>query len=106
MRRSRFTWRRRFALGPSVGEQAGKSTGLTLCSPRGCELQQFSAPDCFIEKGAWEGGSRACTAKDLDAWFADLTHWRAERKIRIGYSDQRYHDLNSSGPSPPLSSHR
>ena len=53
-------------------------------------VQQFSAPDCFIEKGAWEGGSRPCTAKDFEQWLDDLTHWRAERKIRIGYSEQRY----------------
>jgi formylglycine-generating enzyme required for sulfatase activity len=58
-------------------------------APHG-SVQQFSAPDCFIEKGAWEGGSRACTAKDFDEWLNDLTHWRAERKIRIGYSGQRY----------------
>jgi gamma-glutamyl hercynylcysteine S-oxide synthase len=58
-------------------------------APHG-SVQQFAAPDCFIEKGAWEGGSRPCTAKDFDAWLADLAHWRAERKIRIGYSDQRY----------------
>src|ERR1700722_20590895 len=58
-------------------------------APHG-SVQQFSAPDCFIEKGAWEGGSRPCTTQDFDDWLADLTHWRAERKIRIGYSDQRY----------------
>ncbi len=58
-------------------------------APHG-SVQQFAAPDCFIEKGAWEGGSRPCTAKDLDEWLNDLNHWRAERKIRIGYSEQRY----------------
>jgi gamma-glutamyl hercynylcysteine S-oxide synthase len=52
--------------------------------------QQFSAPDCLIEKGAWEGGSRPCTAKDFQQWLDDLIHWRAERKIRVGYSEQRY----------------
>ena len=58
-------------------------------APHG-SVQQFSAPDCFTEKGAWEGGSRPCTPQDFDDWLKDLTHWRAERKIRIGYSDQRY----------------
>jgi gamma-glutamyl hercynylcysteine S-oxide synthase len=52
--------------------------------------QQFSAPDCYTEKGAWEGGSQPCTAKSFDDWLKDLAHWRAERKIRIGYDSQRY----------------
>ena len=53
--------------------------------------QQISSPDCFTQKGAWEGGSRPCTPADFDAWLKDITHWRMERKIRIGYSDERYH---------------
>ena len=58
-------------------------------APHG-SVQQVAAPDCFTQKGAWEGGSRPCTAKDLDEWLGDITHWRAERQIRIGYSAQRY----------------
>ncbi|MGB8536594.1 MAG: SUMF1/EgtB/PvdO family nonheme iron enzyme [Acidobacteriaceae bacterium] len=58
-------------------------------APHG-SVQQFDAPDCFIEKGAWEGGSRPCTGQDFDDWLHDLTHWRTERRIRIGFSDQRY----------------
>jgi iron(II)-dependent oxidoreductase len=53
--------------------------------------QQFAAPACFTEKGAWEGGSEACTPADYEKWLQDITHWRAERKIRIGYDAQRYH---------------
>jgi hypothetical protein len=41
-------------------------------------------------KGAWEGGSRFCTAEDHEAWLADLHHWRNERLIRIGYDGSRY----------------
>jgi formylglycine-generating enzyme required for sulfatase activity len=59
-------------------------------APRGSS-QQFAMPSCFTEKGAWEGGSKACSAEETDEWLADITHWRNERKIRIGYSDQRYH---------------
>src|ERR1700730_6862230 len=32
------------------------------------ERQQFPAPSCHIMKGAWEGGSRFCTAEDHEAW--------------------------------------
>ena len=53
--------------------------------------QQLSVPECYTERGAWEGGSRACTAEDGARWLADITHWRGERAIRIGYSAQRYH---------------
>ncbi len=56
--------------------------------PRG--TQQITSPDCFIQKGAWEGGSRACTQANFDAWLKDVTHWRMERKIRIGYNGERY----------------
>ncbi len=58
--------------------------------PRG-SAQQFGAPSCYTEKGAWEGGSTPCTTTDLDAWLADIAHWRNERKIRVGYDDRRYH---------------
>jgi iron(II)-dependent oxidoreductase len=53
--------------------------------------QQFSMPSCYTERGAWEGGSKACNAEDTGQWLADITHWRDERKIRIGYSGERYH---------------
>ena len=52
--------------------------------------QQIPSPECFVQKGAWQGGSKPCTPQDFDAWLKDITHWRAERKIRIGYSNERY----------------
>ncbi len=54
------------------------------------EGQQIPAPGCIVPRGAWEGGSKACTPEDFEAWLKDITHWRAERKIRIGYSNERY----------------
>jgi len=54
------------------------------------ERQQFPVPACHTMKGAWEGGSRFCTAEDHEAWLADLHHWRNERLIRIGYNGSRY----------------
>jgi len=52
--------------------------------------QQIPAPGCITQRGAWEGGSKACTPDDFEAWLKDITHWRTERKIRIGYSSERY----------------
>jgi formylglycine-generating enzyme required for sulfatase activity len=52
--------------------------------------QQIPSPECFVQKGAWQGGSKPCTPQDFDAWLKDITHWRTERKIRIGYSSERY----------------
>ena len=26
----------------------------------------------------------------MKQWLSDITHWRAERRIRIGYEDSRY----------------
>ena len=53
--------------------------------------QQIPAPGCIMQRGAWEGGSKACTSEDFDTWLKDITHWRTERKIRIGFSNERYH---------------
>ena len=54
------------------------------------EWQQIAGPKCLEMRGAWEGGSSACTPEDHDNWLADVTHWRTERRIRIAYSDSRY----------------
>jgi len=54
------------------------------------ERQQIPTPGCLVMKGAWEGGSTACGQNEHDAWLADITHWRNERRIRIGYNGDRY----------------
>jgi formylglycine-generating enzyme required for sulfatase activity len=41
-------------------------------------------------KGLWEGGYTPCTPADHDNWLKDITHWRFERRIRIGYNGDRY----------------
>jgi formylglycine-generating enzyme required for sulfatase activity len=41
-------------------------------------------------RGAWEGGYSPCTAFSYKEWLADVTHWRTERRIRIGYDPSRY----------------
>jgi iron(II)-dependent oxidoreductase len=52
--------------------------------------QQIPGPKCLERKGAWEGGSQACSPEDHQQWLSDLTHWRKERLIRIGYDGSRY----------------
>ena len=46
--------------------------------------QLIPAPGCLAMKGAWEGGSTACTEASHQLWLKDVQHWRMERKIRIG----------------------
>ena len=60
-------------------------------SPKG---QQIPVPECLTMKGLWEGGSKLCSQTEHDAWLADITHWRLERLIRVGYDGARY-DLPS-----------
>ncbi len=59
----------------------------TKYAPKG---QQIPGPECLTIKGAWEGGSLPCTANEHEKWLADITHWRFERRIRIGYEGSRY----------------
>jgi iron(II)-dependent oxidoreductase len=54
------------------------------------ESQQIPAPTCLVMKGAWEGGSTSCSPDEHETWLADITHWRNERRIRIGYRGARY----------------
>ena len=54
----------------------------TFNAPRG---QQIPPPACFTIRGAWEGGYTPCTAASHSEWLADITHWRMERLIRVGY---------------------
>ena len=61
--------------------------GATAWNP---EWQQIPGPKCLEMRGAWEGGSSPCTPEDHAHWLADLTHWRNERRIRIGYDPSRY----------------
>ncbi len=54
------------------------------------QQQQIPTPDCLTMRGAWEGGSTACTQHEHEAWLRDISHWRTERRIRIGYDGRRY----------------
>ena len=52
--------------------------------------QQIPVPDCLTIRGAWEGGSKTCAEDEHQAWLLDITHWRNERRIRVGYNGSRY----------------
>ena len=54
------------------------------------EGQQIPVPECLAMKGLWEGGSKPCSQTEHEAWLADITHWKVERRIRIGYNGARY----------------
>jgi iron(II)-dependent oxidoreductase len=66
-------------------------SGLTQDSQYKPTNQQIPPPSCLTLKFAWEGGYTPCTDVTHQQWLADVTHWRAERRIRIGYDDARYH---------------
>jgi formylglycine-generating enzyme required for sulfatase activity len=68
----------------SAGSAAAQDT---FNAPRG---QQIPPPSCFTIRGAWEGGYNPCTPLSHTEWLADVTHWRMERRIRIGYDPERY----------------
>ena len=80
----------RWALG--TGLLAALTTGSAIAqdtfnAPRG---QQIPPPACFTIRGAWEGGYVPCTPASHTEWLADITHWRMERRIRVGYDPARY----------------
>jgi len=52
--------------------------------------QQIPPPACFTIRGAWEGGYVPCSASSHRDWLSDITHWRNERLIRIGFDSSRY----------------
>jgi formylglycine-generating enzyme required for sulfatase activity len=52
--------------------------------------QMIAAPPCYAPKDEWviDENERPCASHE--AWLKDVTHWRAERKIRIGFDGSRY----------------
>jgi len=75
-------------LAAAVGIGAGAAQAQdTRHAPKG---QQIPGPECLNVKGAWEGGSQPCRPDEHEAWLADVSHWRSERRIRIGYDASRY----------------
>ncbi len=53
--------------------------------------QLIPAPDCLTLQAAWTGATKyPCSPESHAEWLKDITHWRYERKIRIGYQGNRY----------------
>jgi len=65
-------------------------SGLAQDSAFRPEGQQIPTPVCLVMRGAWEGGTAACSSDEHEKWLSDLSHWRNERRIRIGYDGSRY----------------
>jgi iron(II)-dependent oxidoreductase len=54
--------------------------------------QLIPGPPCLAMHALWEGGALTLPCSDdvHRAWLKDVTHWRMERRIRIGYDGSRY----------------
>ena len=52
--------------------------------------QLIPGPPCLTLGGIVRGGTPPCTASTHREWLTDITHWRTERRIRIGYEPSRY----------------
>jgi len=46
--------------------------------------QLILAPPCLTMGSLVRPGAAACTPSTHRDWLADITHWRMERRIRIG----------------------
>ncbi|MGB9420460.1 MAG: SUMF1/EgtB/PvdO family nonheme iron enzyme [Candidatus Acidiferrum sp.] len=54
------------------------------------EWQQIPGPKCLDIEENPGAGADDCSTLQHEKWLADVTHWRAERRIRIGYDGSRY----------------
>jgi iron(II)-dependent oxidoreductase len=72
-----------FALAASVSG-AGQDTRYPAVD------QQIPGPACLVMRAEGEPPSATCSNEMHAAWLRDITHWRNERLIRIGYSDDLY----------------
>jgi len=52
--------------------------------------EQIPPPDCLNPVIPALGQQKICEAADYTAWLDDITHWRKETRIRMGYSDELY----------------
>ena len=64
--------------------------------------QQIPPPGCLTLKGAWEGGYIPCTDETHQEWLKDVTHWRTERRIRVGLDGPLYEGIPDFYQLPQL----
>ena len=69
------------------GQPGAANAQSAFFGPRG---QQFPAPACYANRPIWTGGYVACSPANHANWLADMSHWRMEERIRIGYDPARY----------------
>jgi formylglycine-generating enzyme required for sulfatase activity len=52
--------------------------------------EQIPGPGCGGLPDLWLEPPRPCQPSDLRDWLADITHWRNERMVRIGFDASQY----------------
>jgi gamma-glutamyl hercynylcysteine S-oxide synthase len=52
--------------------------------------QQIPTTTCLIVSADWAGWGTKCSRNEHQTWLDDISHWRNERRIRIGYDGWRY----------------
>jgi gamma-glutamyl hercynylcysteine S-oxide synthase len=72
---------------PAFSQDTAYVPGGTAWDP---DWQQIPGPKCLETRAAGESGATACSLQEHEQWLADVTHWRNERRIRIGYDPSRY----------------
>ena len=45
----------------------------------------ITAPQCLTPRDEWGPNDGESACESHEAWLNDITHWRMERRIRIGY---------------------
>ncbi len=54
------------------------------------EDQQIPTPACLTVSANWADWGTNCSRHEHQIWLEDISHWRDERRIRIGYDGSRY----------------
>lgn len=54
------------------------------------EDQQIPTPACLTVNANWADWGTNCSRHEHQIWLEDISHWRDERRIRIGYDGSRY----------------
>ena len=66
------------------------------------DRQQIPPPPCLTLRGAWEGGYTPCTEATHQEWLNDITHWRMERRIRVGLAGPQFEGIPNFYDLPEL----